>query len=143
MVRGVHRLGAMAEPDIRRGAPDDGASTAELIRQALEDVQDLARAEVALAGKELGSEARDVAIVSLVLAVSIAAGVCAIALGVGALIVGFGGTLAAALGVAAGILAIAAAVGIALALTKMPKGLLPRTRGRVAHNISEMKDHFA
>jgi hypothetical protein len=133
----------MAQADTPRTAQDDGESTAELIRKALDDVQDLARAEVALAGKELGSEARDVAIVSLVLAVSIAAGVSAIALGTGALIVTFGGTIAAAFGVGAAILAIAAACGIALALTKMPKGLMPRTRGRVARDISEMKDHFA
>jgi hypothetical protein len=133
----------MAEPDTQRAEPGDGESTAELLRQALEDVQDLARAQVALAGKELGSEARDIAIVSLVLAASIAIGVCAIALGVGALVVAFGGTLDGALGVAAGILAIAAACGIALGITKMPRGIMPRTRGRVARDISEVKDHFA
>jgi hypothetical protein len=132
----------MAEPDLRRATPNE-ESTAELIRQAIDDLRDLARAEVALAGKELGSEARDVAIVALVLAVSIAIGLCAIALGVGALVVAFGGSLEAALGIAAGVLAITSACGIALGLTKMPKGILPRTRGRVAHDISEMKDHFA
>ncbi|HVW28220.1 MAG TPA: phage holin family protein [Polyangiaceae bacterium] len=131
----------MAAPDIQR--PEDGESTGELLRKALEDVQNLARAEVALAGKELGSEARDVALVSLVLAVSIAASVCAVALAVGALIVGLGGTLTAALGVAAAILAVTGAGGIAVSLSKAPKTLLPRTRDRVSRNLTEMKDHFA
>lgn len=135
----------MAEPESEtlRAEIDGGESTAQLIRQALEDVQDLARAEVGLASKELANEARDVAIVSLVLAVSIASGVAAIALGVGALVIRLGGTLGAAFGAAAGVLAITAASGIALGLTKMPKGIMPRTRGRVARNIAEMKDHFA
>jgi hypothetical protein len=135
---------SMAESETSRAEQlESGESTAQLIRQALEDVEALARAEVGLASKELANEARDVAIVSLVLAVSIASGVVAIALGVAALVIRFGGTLDAAFGVAAGVLAITAACGIALGLTKMPKGILPRTRGRVARNISEMKDHFA
>src|SRR5262249_23142754 len=98
----------MAEPDVRSAAPDE-ESTGELSPQAIDDLRYLARAEVALAGKERGSEARDVAIVSLVLAVSIAVGLCAIALGVGALVVAFGGSIVAAFGVAAGVLAITAA----------------------------------
>ena len=48
----------------------DDASTAELIRKALADMQELARAEVALAGKELGTEARGALVSSVVLSAS-------------------------------------------------------------------------
>jgi len=133
----------MVEPEMPPAAAIDEESTAELIRAALEDVRDLARAEVALAGKELGTEVRDIAVVSLVAAASIAIGVCAAALAVAALIINYGGTLVAAFGTAAGLLAIVAAGGVVLSVARAPRGLLPRTRDRVAQNISQVKDHFA
>ncbi|HEX3596557.1 MAG TPA: phage holin family protein [Polyangiaceae bacterium] len=128
----------------RRAATEsETAPTAELLRKALEDVQELARAEVALAGKELGDEVRGALITAIAIAASIAVGICAVAAGVAALIVAFGGTLVAAFGTAAAILAVAAASGIALTLARLPKSFLPRTRRRVAQDITEMKDHLA
>jgi hypothetical protein len=132
-------------PDVRTPAvaDPDTASTAELIRKALDDVQELAKAEVALAGKELGAEATSTFVTAIAMSVSIAVGVCAVATGVAALIVGLGGTTVAALASAAAILAIATAIGIVTSIARSPKGFLPRTRQRVAEDISEMKDHFA
>ncbi len=122
---------------------DQGPTTAELLRRALDDVRELARAEVELAGKELGQEARDALLAAVVTAACVALAVCAVALGVGALVVGFGGSMAAALGVAAAIVAVAGGVGFAVSVGKLPKGFLPRTRRRVASDISTMKDHLA
>jgi hypothetical protein len=133
----------MIEPERQAIADPDSFPTAELLRKALEDVQELARAEVALAGKEIGNEARDVLFTAIALSASIAVGVCAVAVGIAVLIVALGGPIVAALGVAAGLLALVAAVGVAMSLARFPKGFLPRTRRRVAEDISEMKDHFA
>ncbi len=128
----------------RDAVPDaESAPTAELLRKALDDVQELVRAEVALAGKELGDEARGALVTSVAISASIAVGLSAVAMGIAALIVAFGGPVVAALGCAAALLAIAAGVGIALSLTSFPKNFMPRTRRRVAEDITEMKDHFA
>jgi len=124
------------------GTPDDTPTT-ELLRKALADMQELARAEVALAGKELGAEARGVLVGSVLLSVSIAAGVAAIALALAAVIVAFGGSLVVALGSAAGLLGVAAGGGLAVTFAQVPKRFLPRTRRRIARDVAEMKDHLA
>jgi len=121
----------------------DDASTAELVRKALVDVQELARAEVALAGKELGTEARGVLVASAVLSASVAAGVAAIALAVAAVVVAFGGTVVEAFGWASGLLGVAAGAGLAFTFARWPKRFLPGTRRRVARDIAELKDHLA
>lgn len=124
------------------GAIDD-ASTAELIRKALADMQELARAEVALAGKELGTEARGAIVGSIGLSVSIATGVAAVALAVAAVVVAFGGSVVMALCSAAGLLGVIAGVGLVITFAQWPKRFLPGTRRRIARDIAELKDHLA
>jgi hypothetical protein len=120
----------------------DDASTAELVRKALADMQELARAEVALAGKELGTEARGALFSSVVLSASIAAGVAAVALALAAVIVAFGGSVVVALCCAAGLLGVAGGAGLAVTFAQWPKHFLPGTRRRITRDISELKDHL-
>jgi uncharacterized membrane protein YqjE len=130
-------------PVVNPAPVPDEPSTADLIRKALGDMQELARAEVALAGKELGAEAKATLFTSVALSATIAVGVVAVAVGVGALVAAFGGTTVAAFACTAGVLSIAAGIGLAMSLAQWPKGLLPRTRRRLGEDISQLKDHLA
>jgi hypothetical protein len=120
----------------------DEAPTAELVRKAFSDFQELARTEAALAGEELAAEARDAVITAVVMAASIAIGVASIAVSVAALIVANGGSVVVALGCAAALLAIAAVAGLALGLGRWPKSFLPKTRLRLARDIADVKGHL-
>jgi hypothetical protein len=122
-------------------APEE-PSTAELLRKALADVQELARAEVALAGRELGAEAKATLFTSVALSATIGVAVAACATGIGALVAALGGTLAASLGTVAAVLALVAGIGLALSLGWWPKALLPRTRRRIGDDIAQLKDHL-
>ena len=134
---------AMLEAREHPAPTSDDVPTAELIRKALSDVQELARAEVALAGKELGAEARGALFGSVVLSASVAAGIVAVALAVAALVVAFGGSVVVALFCAAGLLGVAAGVGVAVTFAQWPRRFLPGTRRRIARDIAELKDHLA
>ena len=133
----------MLQSHEQSGSAPDEASTAELVRKALADVQELARAEVALAGKELGTEARAALIGSVVLSATVAVGVVAVALALAAVVVAFGGSVVVALCCAAGLLAVAAGAGLAVTFAQWPKRFLPGTRRRIARDIAELKDHLA
>jgi hypothetical protein len=139
----MHCPDVMAEPHEQLPRASDDASTAELVRNALSDVQELARAEVALAGKELGAEARGALVSSVVWSASIAVGIVAISLALAAVVVTFGGSAVEALGWAAGLLAVATGAGLAVASAQRPKRFLPGTRRRLARDIAELKDHLA
>jgi hypothetical protein len=61
---------------------------------------------------------------------------------VAALVLANGGSALAALACAAALLGIAAVVGIAVAVTRLPKSFLPKTRLRLARDVADVKDHL-
>jgi hypothetical protein len=118
------------------------APTADLVRKAFSDFRELARAEAALAGEELGTEARAAVVTAVVVSAAIALGVASIAISVAAVVLSNGGSTLAALVWAAALLGIGAVTGIAVGLARWPKSFLPRTRMRLARDIAEVKDHI-
>jgi MFS family permease len=121
----------------------DEAPTAELVSRALSDMRELARVEVALAVKEVETEARGAVIAIIVGSASIAAMLVAIALGLGAIITGLGGSVVEALGWSAGVFAVAAGIGLAVTYAELPKHPLLGTRRRIAGDLAQLKDHLA
>ena len=120
----------------------DEAPTADLVRRAFSDFQELARAEAALAGEELEAEARAAVVTAVVMSAAIAVGVASIAVAAAALVLANGGSTLAALACAAALLGIAAVAGIAVALARLPKSFLPKTRLRLARDVADVKDHL-
>lgn len=133
----------MLNPEEQPGGVTDEAPTAELVSRALSDMRELARVEVALAVKEVETEARNAVIAVVIGLSSIAAALVAIALGVGTLIAALGGSVVEAFGWAAVAFTVLAGIGLAVTYAELPKRLLPGTRRRIAGDISQLKDHLA
>ena len=133
----------MLNPQEQPGGVTDEAPTAELVSRALSDMRELARVEVALAVKEVETEARSAVIAAVIGSASIAAMLVAIALALGAVIAGLGGSVVEALGWAAVVFAVAAGVGLAVTYAELPKHRFLGTRRRIARDIAQLKDHLA
>ena len=129
-------------PSNARTSPLDETPTADLVRKAFSDFQELARSEAALAGEELGGEVRTAVITAVVISASVALGVGSVALSVAALIIAYGGTPLSALACAAALLGIAAVSGVAVSVGRRPKSFLPKTRLRLARDFADLKDHI-
>jgi hypothetical protein len=129
-----------AAPSSRNPAMLEEASTADLVREAMDEAKELVRLEVALAKEEVKEELAQVehAAISLAAGASVIA-LCMLAV---ALVLALGGTALAALGVAGGFLAIAGVAGY-LGYGMLPKHPLEKTRHRLENDVNQLKEHIA
>jgi hypothetical protein len=129
-------------PSERNPAMLEEASTADLVREAMDEAKELVRLEVALAKEEVKEELAQVQHAAISLGVAAGASVIVLCLLAVALVLALGGTALAALGVAAGFLAIAGIAGY-LGYGMLPKHPLEKTRHRLENDVNQLKEHIA
>lgn len=127
---------------LRSESPVHTASTAELVKQALEEARELVKLEVRIARHELKEDflragkaalAGGVAVVFLLLALGALTAAAILALGAGAIAASIVGAALALMGAGAG----------ALAFSLLPKPPLDRTRQRMKDDLDQLKEHVA
>lgn len=129
-------------PSERNPALLDEASTADLVREMMDEAKELVRLEVALAKEEAKEELAQVQHAAISLGIAAGASVIALCLLAVALVLALGGTVLAALAVAGGFLLIAGIAGY-VGYGMLPKNPLERTRHRLENDVNQLKEHIA
>lgn len=118
------------------------ASTADLVRGAMDEARELVRLEVELAKEEVKEEVAQAKHAAIGFGVAAGASVIVLCLLAMALVFALGGTALAALAVAGGFLVVgglAAWIGYGM----LPKSLLEKTRNRLQTDVNQLKEHIA
>lgn len=118
------------------------ASTAELVRGAMNEARELVRLEVALAKEEVKAELKQVQRAAIGFGVALACSLVVLCLLSVALVLALGGTAIVALLVALAFLAVgglAALIGYGM----LPKVPLEMTRNRFENDVNQLKEHIA
>lgn len=123
-------------------ATPDEASTADLVREAVEEGRELVRLEVALAKEEMKIELKQLERAAISGGVAVAASLLSLSSLAVAVILAFGATVLAALLVALGFVVVAGAAGLA-GYGMLPKVPLEKTRHRFETDLSQLKEHIA
>lgn len=129
-------------PSERNPALLEEQSTADLVREAMDEAKELVRLEVELAKEEVREEIQQVQRAAIAFGVAAAASVIVLCLLAVALVLALGGTALAALGVAAGFLVlgfVSAFVGYGM----VPKKPMEKTRHRLQNDVNQLKEHIA
>jgi uncharacterized membrane protein YqjE len=129
-------------PSERNPAMLEEASTADLVREAMDEAKELVRLEVALAKEEVKEELVQVQRAAISLGIAAGASVIVLCLLAVALVLALGGTALAALGVAGGFLVVAGVAGY-LGYGMLPKNPLEKTRHRLENDVNQLKEHIA
>jgi uncharacterized membrane protein YqjE len=129
-------------PSERNPALLEEASTAELVKEAMDEAKELVRLEVALAKEEVKEELKEVEHAAISFGVAAGASVIVLCLLAVAIVLAFGGTVLAALLVAAAFLVIAGIAGY-LGYGMLPKKPMEKTRHRLEHDVNQLKEHIA
>jgi hypothetical protein len=131
----------MTETD-QEGMPvPAGDSTAELVKEAIDEARELARLEVALAKSEALAELKDVKASAVAFGVSAASALLGLALLLVALAFALGGAVAAlVIGVVLLLIGGAAAL---FGLSKLPDKPLAQTRRRLKEDARQLKERIA
>ena len=129
-------------PSERSPASLEAASTADLVREAMDGARELVRLEVALAKEEMKAELEHVQRAAVGLGIALASSVLVLCLLAVALVLALGGTAVVALLVALVFFVIGAVAGL-IGYTKLPKSPLERTRHRLEADVSQLKEHIA
>ena len=130
-----------APPSERSPAFLEAASTADLVREAMDGARELVRLEVALAKAEMKAEMKRVqraAIVLGVAAASLVVGLCLLSV---ALVVTLGGTALVAVLLALVFLVIGGFTLVA-GYRRLPRSPLERTRHRLEDDVEQLKEHI-
>ncbi|HVH41678.1 MAG TPA: phage holin family protein [Labilithrix sp.] len=122
--------------------PLEEASTADLVREALDEAKELVRVEVEIAKSEVESEIARAKRAAIGLGVALAAAVLVLCMLAVALVLALGGTAVVALAVAGGLLVIGGVAG-AVGYSLLPKKPLERTRHRLKSEVTHLKEHIA
>jgi hypothetical protein len=122
--------------------PNAEPSTASLVRAALEQARQLAKAEVALARDEITRELRAMRIAVVAFGAALAAGVLGVAFLLIAFLLGTFPNLVPALVVGALLVGIAATLGVVGAMS-LPKKPLGQTTERVENDLQWLKERIA
>jgi hypothetical protein len=120
----------------------EDASTADLVREAMDEARELVRLEIELGKEEVKLELKQAQHAAIALGIGAGAGVIVLCLLAVAIVLAFGGTAIAALLVAAAFLVlggIAAGIGYGV----LPKSPLEKTRHRLQSNVNQLKEHIA
>lgn len=132
---------SIMEPSPERLSLEE-ASTADLVREALDEAKELVRIEVELAKNEVEKEIADAKTAAVGFGIAAGAGIVVLSVLAMALVLALGGTALVALGVAAVFAAIAGGVGY-WAYARLPKRPLEKTRRRIVGEVGELKEHIA
>ena len=129
-------------PSERNLAMLEEASTADLVREAMDEAKELVHLEVALAKEEVKEELAQLQHAAISLGIAAGASVIVLCLLAVALVLALGGTALVALGVAGGFLAVAGIAGY-VGYGMLPKNPLEKTRHRLENDVNQLKEHIA
>jgi hypothetical protein len=132
----------VSSPSERNPAMLEEASTADLVREAMDEAKELVRLEVALAREDVKAELVQVQRAAIGLGIAAGATVIVLCLLAVALVLALGGTPLAALGVAGGFVVIGGIAGYA-GYGMLPKNPLEKTRHRLQTDVNQLKEHIA
>jgi hypothetical protein len=118
------------------------ASTAELVKDALDEAKELVQLEVALAKEEVKEDLRHVRRAAIGFGVGLGASLLALTLLAMSLVFAIGATALVALLVAGGFL-VTAALGAYVGYALLPKRALEKTRSRLQNDVNHLKEHIA
>lgn len=118
------------------------ASTADLVREALDEAKELVRIEIEIARSEVELELARAKRAAIGFGIALAAVVIVLSLLAVALVLFLGGTALAALGVA-GALLVVGGLAAFVGYSTLPKRPLERTRHRIGRGVSQLKEHIA
>lgn len=113
-----------------------------LVRDALDEVKELAKIEVELAKDEALLEIQQLKAAAIGFGIAAGATVLVMSLLAVALVLALGGTPLAALGVAAGFLAVGSVAGL-FGYSRLPTKPLEKTRRRLHDDLNQLKEHLA
>ena len=131
-----------ASPSERSPAFLEAASTADLVREAMDGGRELVRLEVALAKEEMKAELKQVQRAAIGMGVALASLVLVLCLLSVALVLALGGTAVVALLIAVVFLVIGGIGGL-VGYGMLPKSPLERTRHRLEKDVNQLKEHIA
>lgn len=120
----------------------DDASTAELLREALDEAKELARIEVELARADVKSEIVRSKRAAIGFGAALVAALMVLCLLGYALVMALGGTALVAL-VVAGCFLVVAGVAALIGYSLLPKKPLEATRSRLQLDVNQLKEHIA
>jgi len=129
-------------PSERSHALLEEASTADLVKEAMNEAKELVQLEVALAKEEVKEELVQVKHAAIAGGIAAGAGLISLSLLAMALVLALGGTALVALAVAGVFLVIAAGAGYA-GYAMLPKAALGKTRSRLQNDMNQLKEHIA
>ena len=129
------------QPPLERLALEE-ASTADLVREALDEARELVRIEVELAKGEVEREIQQAKRAAIGFGVAAAAATVALSMFAVAIVLALGATPVASL-LVGGMFAVVAGVAGFLAYTTIPRKPLERTRHRLKADMNQLKEHIA
>ena len=129
-------------PSERNPAQLEEASTADLVKEAMNEAKELVRLEVELAKEEVKEELRDVRRAAVSFGVALGSTLVVLCLLAMALVLALGGTPLVALAIAGGFLVIAGIAGFT-GYGMLPKAPLEKTRHRLQNDMNQLKEHIA
>jgi len=132
----------VSSPSERNPALLEDASTADLVREAMDEARELVRLEIALGKEEVKEELAQVKHAAISLGIAAGASMIVLCLLAVALVLALGGTALAALGVAGGFVVVAGIAGY-LGYGMLPKNPLEKTRFRLENDVNQLKEHIA
>lgn len=132
----------VSSSELEPAAMREEASTADLVREALDEAKELARIELELAKEDVKEELVQVKRAAIGAGVAAGASVLVLCLLAMALVFALGGTAVVALAVAGGFVVLGGlAAGIAYGM--LPKSPLEKTRSRLQSDVNQLKEHIA
>lgn len=131
-----------APPSERSPTVLEEASTADLVRQVVDEARELVRLEVALARAEVKVELQHAQRAAIGLGVALASAVLVLCLLAVALVLAVGGTAIAAVVVALGFLVVGGLAAL-FGYGMLPKAPLEKTRHRLENDVNQLKEHLA
>jgi uncharacterized membrane protein YqjE len=129
-------------PPERAPAVLEDASTADLLREAMDEAKELVRLEVELAKEEVKEELKQLQRAAIGFGIAAIVAVLMLSMLGVALVLALGGTAVVALLVAAGFLVVAGAAA-GLGYRMLPKVPLEHTRNRLQNDLNQLKEHIA
>lgn len=129
-------------PSERNPALLEEASTADLVREAMDEAKELVRLEVQLAKEEVKEEVAQAKHAAVGFGVALGAMVIVVCMLSVALVLAAGGTALAALALAGGFVVVAG-IGAWIGYGMLPKSPLEKTRHRLENDVNQLKEHIA
>jgi hypothetical protein len=121
---------------------EDDMSTADLVREALDETKELVRIEIEIAKSEFEQELGRAKKAAIGFGIALGASVLVLCLLAVALVLALGGTALVALAVAGGFF-VAAGLGAFFGYSVLPKDPMKRTRRRLKTDVNQLKEHIA